>query len=207
MNAIDPAHDTQVAVVGMAARFPGAADIDGYRQRTLRGEGPGPVLEDAYAFDNAYFGLSPGEALITDPQQRVLLECVAHALQDAAVDPVRGEEVIGVYAGACTTAYAAHLRREIGRLPHADDWQIRIATGPDFLAARPAYKLGLTGPAVTVQGAGATMPIAVHSAVQALLAGDCTSPSPGRSRSAPRPTRPGVPRRPSAGAVSSSSSR
>ncbi|MCF3123104.1 type I polyketide synthase [Streptomyces arenae] len=173
MQAIDPEDDTRVAVIGTAARLPGAADADACHAQLARGDGPGPVLTDAHAFDNAYFGLSPGEAVITDPQARVLLECVTHALQDAAVNPARAGAVIGVYAGGSTTPYAAGLRRGIRRLPHADDWQIRIATGPDFLAARPAYKLGLTGPAVTVQGAGATMPLAVHHAVQALLAGDC----------------------------------
>nr|WSZ13608.1 type I polyketide synthase [Streptomyces canus] len=173
MDVTEPAGDGDVAVIGMAARLPGAPDMDAYRRQLLRGDEPDPVLQDAYAFDHTYFRLSPGEALITDPQHRILLECVTRSLHDAAVDPARADAVIGVYAGASTTAYAAALRREIGRLPNADDWQIRIATGPDFLAARPAYKLGLTGPSVTVQGAGATLPLAVHHAVQALLAGEC----------------------------------
>ncbi|MFD8462294.1 acyltransferase domain-containing protein [Streptomyces antimycoticus] len=173
MDTSDPADDRGVAVIGMVARLPGAPGIEAHQRHLVRGDEPDPALRDAYAFDHTYFGLSPGEALITDPQHRILLECVTHALQDAAVDPARADAVIGVYAGASTTAYAAGLRREIRRLPNADDWQIRIATGPDFLAARPAYKLGLTGPSVTVQGASATLPLAVHYAVQALLAGEC----------------------------------
>ncbi|MFD5751107.1 acyltransferase domain-containing protein [Streptomyces sp. NPDC127033] len=173
MHAMDPGDDTHVAVIGMAVRHPGAADAGAYREQLFRGVDPGAVLEHAHAFDHDFFGFSPGEALITDPQHRVLLECSQHALEDAGRDPERDKAVIGVYAGSGTSPHAAVLRREIRRLPHADDWQIRIATGPDFLAARPAYKLGLTGPAVTVQGAGATMLMAVHTAVQALLAGDC----------------------------------
>lgn len=173
-QATGPADDGfAVAVIGMAARFPGADGIAAYRDRWAQGARPGPLLEDADAFDHAFFGLSPGEALITDPQQRVLLECAQHALEDAACDPAREEGVVGVYAGCGSTPYAARLRREPHRLPFADDWQIRIATGADFLAARPAYKLGLAGPAVTVQGGAATMLLAVHTAVQGLLAGDC----------------------------------
>lgn len=174
MDAIDLDHDdSAVAIVGMAVRFPGADGIAAYQARSRPGFRRGPVLENADVFDHAFFGVSPGEALITDPQQRVLLECAQHALEDAACDPAREPGVIGVFAGCGVTSYAARLRREIRRLPFADDWQIRIATGADFLAARPAYKLGLAGPAVTVQAAGATMLLAVHSAVPALLVGDC----------------------------------
>ncbi|MXM68594.1 acyltransferase domain-containing protein, partial [Streptomyces sp. HUCO-GS316] len=72
-----------------------------------------------------------------------------------------------------TTAHAARLRRQAAGSPHIDDRQVRAATGADFLASRVAYKLGLTGPAVSVQAAGATALVAVHTAVQALLGGEC----------------------------------
>ncbi|WP_150130390.1 polyketide synthase, partial [Streptomyces sp. 150FB] len=180
MTTFEPeADETEIAVVGIAARFGQAADLDAYRGRVTDpapapGQpGAGRGLRDPYAFDHAFFGISPREAVIMDPQQRMLLECAHHALEDAAHDPAGDGAVIGIYAGGGSTGHAAALRRGAGGPAHLDDRQIRVGTGADFLASRVAYKLGSTGPAVTVQAAGATGLVAVHSAVQALLGGEC----------------------------------
>ncbi|MFJ5121788.1 acyltransferase domain-containing protein [Kitasatospora sp. NPDC088548] len=170
---VDP--DAHIAVVGLAARIGQADGLDAFRG--CRSAGPadptaGP-LADPYAFDHRFFGISPRESAILDPQQRLLLECAQHALEDAAHDPARDEAVVGIYAGGATTTHAARLRGRPAGAPPIDDRQIRAATGADFLASRVAYKLGLTGPAVSVQAAGATAPVAVHTAVQALLGGEC----------------------------------
>ncbi|MFF7450319.1 MULTISPECIES: acyltransferase domain-containing protein [unclassified Streptomyces] len=164
--------DVDIAVVGMAARFGQADDLHAFRER-LGATGAGERLRHPFAFDHAFFGISPREAVVMDPQQRMLLECAYHALEDAAHDPARDDAVIGVYAGGGTTTHAARLRRRGDLLAHVDDRQIRAGTGADFLASRVAYKLGFTGPAVTVQAASTTGPVAVHTAVQALLSGEC----------------------------------
>ncbi|MFF3911427.1 acyltransferase domain-containing protein [Streptomyces sp. NPDC001848] len=176
MTAWEPADgEAHVAVIGMAVRFGAADDLDTYRE-LLRGSGgadPAVPLVDAYAFDNRFFGISPRESALLDPQQRILLECAHRALEDAAHDPSGDKRVVGIYAGGSSTAHAARLRDRTDRLPYLDDRQVRASTGADFLAARAAYRLGLTGPAVSVQAAGATALVAVHTAVQALLGGEC----------------------------------
>jgi acyl transferase domain-containing protein len=95
------------------------------------------------------------------------------ALEDAGCDPGRYPGLIGVYAGCSDTGYAAILRSRRAELPDVTNWDIRVATGADFLSTRVAYKLGLHGPAVAIGAACATSLVAVHVAVQALLAGDC----------------------------------
>ncbi|MFJ9797190.1 acyltransferase domain-containing protein [Streptomyces sp. NPDC101145] len=175
MTVREPAEaDALVAVVGLAVRFGAAAGIEGFRAAARAPEGVDTrrPLADPYAFDHRFFGISPRESAQLDPQQRLLLECAHHALEDAGHDPSDGDRVVGIYAGGSTTRHAALLRRAADG-QEVDDRQIRAATGADFLAARAAYKLGLTGPAVAVQAAGATALVAVHTAVQALLGGEC----------------------------------
>ncbi|MFI6704136.1 type I polyketide synthase [Streptomyces sp. NPDC050509] len=193
---------THIAVIGMACRFPGAGDLDAFwRNLTdgvdtvtrsaplpVAGAGSGPVrdgsgpartyvparglLKDPEWFDAGYFGYSPREARIIGPQHRVFLECAVEALEHAGYDPQRHPGSIGVYGGGTDTSYAQLLRRP-GSAPAATDMEILLGNAVDYLVTRVAYKLGLRGPAVTVQAACATSLAAVHTAVQALLAGDC----------------------------------
>lgn len=167
--------ESLVAIVGMAARFGQAGDLHAYREllRTAGEEDVKGSLADPYRFDHTFFGISPREAVVLDPQHRFLLECAYHAMEDAAHDPSREDAVVGIYAGGASTAHAAQLRRRADLLPHVDDRQLRAATGADFLASRVAYKLGFTGPAVSVQAASCTALVAVHTALQALLGGEC----------------------------------
>ncbi len=188
-----------VAVVGLACRFPGAANAaefwsnlaGGVESITFFGpdgrpreQPPGEravgeevpafgLVADADRFDAAAFGCSPLEALMLDPQHRVFLECAREALEDAGYDPARYRGAIGLYAGGSETSYLSALRARRELLAGASDWQLRLATGVDFLTSRVAYKLGLRGPAVTVQTACSTSLVAIHLAAQALLAGDC----------------------------------
>ena len=126
---------TEVAVIGMAARFPGAADVPAYWENLRRGvesvrrfareelepspllpagawDRPefvpaGAVLDERLvdAMDHELFGFSPREAAWADPQQRVLLECAFAALEDAGYDPQRYAGKIAVYAGVGTSGH------------------------------------------------------------------------------------------------------
>ncbi|CAL9565334.1 type I polyketide synthase [Streptomyces sp. enrichment culture] len=186
-----------VAVIGMAGRFPGAADTEAFWRNLTDGLDtvtrqapqvfPGGaedgsdqtyvpargLLERGEWFDAAHFGMTPREAFLTDPQHRLFLECSADALEDAGQDPARCPGAVGVYGGSTETAYARTLlaRREL--LGGATEDEILLGTAPDFLAARTAERLGLRGPAVAVQAACATALVAVHLAARGLLAGDC----------------------------------
>ena len=94
-------------------------------------------------------------------------------MEDAGCDPSSYPGAIGVYGGSTETGYLDRLRAQRDRLPAVSDFQLRVATGIDFLTTRVAYKLGLRGPAVTVQTACSTSLVAIHLAAQALLAGEC----------------------------------
>ncbi|WP_229074955.1 beta-ketoacyl synthase N-terminal-like domain-containing protein [Actinoplanes sp. DH11] len=181
----DPGAVGHIAVIGMAGRFPGARHIDEFWQNLLDGKdsitrvGDGEavaargLLDDPEVFDAEYFGIPPAVARVINPQQRLFLQCAVEALENAGHDPVRHPGTVGVYAGGGENAYAQVLRSYLGVLPSLSEWEIRVGNGPDFLCSQVAHKLGLRGPAVTVQAGCATSLLAVHLAVQGLLAGDC----------------------------------
>ncbi|MGW2490904.1 type I polyketide synthase [Streptomyces sp. NPDC001606] len=175
--AVPVGEDRRVAVIGMAARFPGAPDVGAFWHNLRTGIcSVGEPLADADAFDAAFFGMTPEEARRTDPAHRLLLECCHHALEDgghahSADDGTR----IGVYAGCGMNLYGPqppyHSRAAATDDPVEAVGDLIGGQG-DFLATRVAYRLGLTGPAVTVQTACSTSLVAVHLAAQAVLTGD-----------------------------------
>ncbi|HEX8304139.1 MAG TPA: beta-ketoacyl synthase N-terminal-like domain-containing protein [Jatrophihabitans sp.] len=182
--------EAQLAVIGMAVRLPGARTLAEYWRNLAGGiesivELPAPegarhrpacgVLEDPDCFDAEFFGYAPREALIIDPQHRLFLECAWEALEHAGYDPARYPGPIGVYAGSSQTGYSGllHARRDSQLLADVAEFELRLGCGLDFLTTRASYKLGLRGPAVTVQTACSTSLVAIHLAGQALLAGEC----------------------------------
>ncbi|MEU6201545.1 beta-ketoacyl synthase N-terminal-like domain-containing protein [Streptomyces sp. NPDC047061] len=174
-----------VAVVGLAGRFPGAANVDelwrnlldGTDTITRDGRGAFGMLDSPARFDAAFFGYSPAEATTLDPQHRILLECAWHALENAGHDPRSVPGRVGVYAGTGQTDYPekliAHRDSAPARHELGSDYVIRLGSAVDFATSRISHRLRLTGPAVTVQTACSTSLVAVHTAIQGLLAGDC----------------------------------
>ncbi|MBS2962968.1 SDR family NAD(P)-dependent oxidoreductase [Actinocrinis puniceicyclus] len=193
-----PSH---VAITGMAGRFPEAPDIAAFWENLRNGReavsflteaqllesGVDPrqlaredyvkakgVLRDADLFDARFFGYSPREAQMLDPQHRLFLECVWEALESAGCDPAAFDGRIGVFAGSSLNSYLLFnvmaSRRDVAS--HGE-YQTLLANDKDFLATRASYKLGLTGPAMTVQTACSTSLTAVHLACQSLLNGEC----------------------------------
>jgi acyl transferase domain-containing protein/thioesterase domain-containing protein len=190
---------TAVAVIGMAGRFPGARNLDEFWVRLRDGVEcisffadeelmaagvPAEVLRDpryvkaagvlegADLFDAGLFGMSPAEAEILDPQQRLFLECAWEALEAAGYDSTNHRGRIGVFAGSRMSTYLAHVHSVPGLLRRVTPYQLLLANDKDHLATRTAYKLDLTGPCVTVQTACSTSLVAVHLAVQSLLGGE-----------------------------------
>jgi amino acid adenylation domain-containing protein len=195
----------EVAIVGMACRFPGAADIHAFWRNLCRGvesiarldgtsgrEGnaangtpnewsahpdyvpAAAVLPDVEMFDAAFFQLSPKEAMLLDPQHRLLLECTFEALEDAGYDPLGYEGRIGLFAGAGFSYYllqAALTRPQA--LANVSPLELLYASDKDYAATRVAYKLGLRGPCLTVGTACSTGLVAVHQACQAIAADEC----------------------------------
>ncbi|MGC7096117.1 beta-ketoacyl synthase N-terminal-like domain-containing protein [Amycolatopsis lurida] len=190
-----------IAVVGMSCRFPGADDperfwanltagvesISTFDPDELRAAGVDPallehpgfvprggVLGDIDRFDAAYFGYSPREAELIDPQQRLFLECAAGALDDSGYDPARFDGVAGIYAGVGLSSYMwNNIYPSESELADVSQMQMILSVDKDYLATRAAYKLDLRGPAVTVQSACSTSMVAIHLACQGLLTGEC----------------------------------
>ena len=195
-----------VAVVGMAGRFPGAADLDElwellsegregirfFSDQELLDAGVDPsrldddhyvkgrgALADPELFDADFFGLSPRDAQILDPQQRLFLETAWHALEDAGQAPGSNggsngaAPRVGVFAGASDNDYRRELLDNPEVLAAVGRFQIVLGNQLDYVATRLAYKLDLTGPALTVQTACSTSLVAVHMAARSLADGDC----------------------------------
>jgi acyl transferase domain-containing protein len=192
---------SEIAVVGLAGRFPGAAgpaelwdnlsrgvesvrrltdaELDEARvppaARRDRDFVPyGAPLDGAELFDAGFFGYSHREAEILDPQQRLFLECCWQALEDAGRDPAGVGVPVGVFGGATTSTYLIfHLASNPQVTAAVDPLQLLVANAADSLTTRVAYKLDLQGPSFTVQCACSTSLVAVHLACQSLLAEEC----------------------------------
>lgn len=197
--ALRPDLDGRIAIIGMAIRFPGADSVDQFwanlsagvhsvrrfTSQELAAAGlsgdlvpAAGVLSDIAGFDTGLFQLSAKEAALTDPAQRLFLECCHEALEQGGYAAPSSGRRIGVFAGSGMNLYPRHsyLQNNLAAGSGQDDpvtaMQTSIGTQPDFLATRVAYRLGLTGPALSVQTACSTSLVAVHLASQALRAGE-----------------------------------
>ncbi len=189
-----------IAIVGMAVRVPGSPDLESFWQNLLDGrEGirhfrpdeldpavpeeqrarPNFVpahgaLEHADRFDAAHFGVSAREAVLLDPQQRLMLELSISALEHAGIDHTRTSERVGVYAGTGNNAYALALRQENPELiRQVGEFATMLASEKDYVATRIANRLNLKGPALSIHTACSTSLVAVAQAWHALASGQC----------------------------------
>ncbi|MEN8444208.1 MAG: beta-ketoacyl synthase N-terminal-like domain-containing protein, partial [Cyanobacteria bacterium J06555_13] len=121
----------------------------------------------------AFFGFSPREAEILDPQQRLFLETAVEALETAGYDADRYPGSIGVYGGAGMNGYLLNLYSDAGVRDRVTPYELFISNDKDFLTTRVSYKLNLKGPSVDVQTACSSSLVAVHMACQSLLSGEC----------------------------------
>ncbi|GAA1397238.1 type I polyketide synthase [Kitasatospora putterlickiae] len=131
----------------------------------------GGFIDGAAEFDAEFFGISPREATAMDPQQRLLLESAWEALEDSGIDPhtLRGSST-GVFCGVGPSDYAA---MPAGALPEIEGFRLTGST-TSVVSGRMAYALGLEGPAVSVDTACSASAVALHLAVNALRAGECS---------------------------------
>ncbi|CAG0936135.1 phthiocerol/phenolphthiocerol synthesis type-I polyketide synthase E [Thermoflexales bacterium] len=191
----------EIAVIGMAGRFPGAGNIqdfwrnlrDGvesisfFSDQELSAQGVDSallqdvhyikargILDDIDHFDAPLFGFSPREAEIMDPQHRLFLQCAWEALEHAGYDPETYAGLIGVYAGVSASTYLLNNLAVNHELMQAvGGYQVMIGNDKDYLTTRASYKLNLEGPSLTLQTACSTSLVATHLACQGLLSGNC----------------------------------
>ncbi|MFB2772373.1 SDR family NAD(P)-dependent oxidoreductase [Pelatocladus sp. BLCC-F211] len=193
-------NESEIAIIGLAGRFPGAKNLDEFwynlqngiesisffTDEELLASGidaellsqsnhvkANAVIEDAELFDAAFFGFNPRDAEITDPQHRVFLECAWEALENAGYNSETYNGSIGVFAGSNLSGYLLNIYLNQNIKNSIDEHQLTIAGDKDYLATRTSYKLNLTGPSYTVQTACSTSLVAVHLACQSLLNGEC----------------------------------
>lgn len=190
----------EIAVVGMSGRFPGASSVQKYWENLRQGKesvrffareellaaGIDSAVIDAEdyvpahaavdgveEFDAEFFQLAARDADLLDPQQRLLLECAWEALEEAGHLGVDQPASVGVFTSVSFPQYLVRNLLTGTRLTEDERRTIAIWNDKDHTSTRISYKLGLTGPSVTVQTACSSSLVAVHQAVQALLAGDC----------------------------------
>lgn len=190
-----------IAIIGMAVRFPGADSVGAFwrnlregvesitffTDEELRAAGVEPaaladpdyvkangVLPGADRFDAAFFGLTPREAEITDPQHRVLLEVAWEAMERAGYDSGSMRGRVGVFAGAGLSTYLIkNLAPHRGLVESAGELALLLGNNKDFAPTRISYKLNLRGPSVSVNTACSTSLVATHLACQSLLDFHC----------------------------------
>lgn len=189
-----------IAIVGISVRLPGVSDADALwrqlrdgrdaqtaltdEQLLTAGVVPGTApwqdtvrraypLEGIDQFDAGFFGMSPREADILDPQQRIMLECCWQALEIggyAAPDPnIR----VGVFTGSSSSTYLRQVESTLGIANAFGDRMLRYANENDYLATRIAYACDLHGPAVNVQTACSSALVAAHVGCQSLFNHEC----------------------------------
>jgi len=190
----------EVAIIGMAGRFPGAGNIAEFKENLengiesiaffneaeLVGAGVEPALlkdpayvkahgflEDNDCFDALFFGYIPAEAIVMDPQIRLFHQCCWEALENAGYDPFTYEGLIGLYAGASHSMKWEALTIASGKSRELGDFAAYQLANKDFLVTRVSYKLNLKGPSVIVQSACSTSLVAVEAACRDLQAGKC----------------------------------
>src|SRR5262245_11153306 len=196
-----PRRHVDIAIIGLSCRFPGAATAEEYwnnlcagvesvtffadQELVTAGIDPSlvanpnyvkaaPILRDVDMFDASFFGYSPKDAALMDPQQRLFLEVSWEAFENAGYDPAGYPGKVGVLStgGGVVATYL------LAKLHHADfpgqtASTSHINNDKDFLSTRVSFKLNLTGPSFTIQSACSSSLVAVHQACQNLRFNEC----------------------------------
>ncbi|MFB2772380.1 SDR family NAD(P)-dependent oxidoreductase [Pelatocladus sp. BLCC-F211] len=190
----------EIAIIGINGRFPGAKNVEQFWKNLRDGlesishftdeellatgidqdllNDPNyvkaaSIIEDIELFDAAFFGFTPREAEITDPQHRLFLESAWEALESAGYDSELYDGKIGVFAGVTNSNYLfINLASNEELIQSVDALNIFIGNEKDNLSTQTSYKLNLTGPSINVQNNCSTSLIAVHLACQSLLNGE-----------------------------------
>ncbi|HYC30120.1 MAG TPA: polyketide synthase, partial [Chitinophagaceae bacterium] len=187
----------EIAIIGMAGRFPGAANVREFWSNLIAGKESiqflseeelrniqnvkhpdfvptkGGHIDNLDWFDAAFFNYTPKEAEIMDPQFRLFHECVWNALEDAGYAKDGYNGLIGLYAGASGNFQWQKKLKESKKYANRKGLTSIQFVERDFLPTLVSYNLNLKGPSYNVQTACSTSLVAVHLACQAILNGEC----------------------------------
>ena len=194
-NAAEP-----VAIIAMAGRFPGAKDVEAFWDNLCAGResitffgadqldpsipaeqrndpayvAARGIVDGVEDFDAAFFGMSPREAELMDPQQRIFLELCWECLERGGYVPDEQELPVGVFGGMHNATYfQRHISTRPDLVEKLGAFQVMLSNEKDYLATRIAHKLNLTGPAISMNTACSTSLVAICQAFDALRAGHC----------------------------------
>lgn len=191
----------EIAVIGIAGRFPGAKNIlefwdnlkNGIESITFLSDeeldevgvdlelrnnpdfvnSKGGILEDKELFDASFFDYLPREAEVLDPQIRIFHEVAWEALEDAGYAPNRYNGLIGFFGGATYDVTWPVLCQLSGKSEAIGHFAASQLSYKDYLCTHTSFKLNLKGPSVSVHTACSTSLVAIHLACQAILNGEC----------------------------------
>lgn len=193
--------NTDIAIIGMAARFPGANTIAELWQVLSEGrettsfftdEEIDPsvpyeiktapnyvkargIVENCEGFDAAFFGINSKVAELMDPQHRAFLELAWEALETSGHLPGKYNGLVGVFAGVGNnTYYTNNVISNIDKIENVGRFMVATVNEKDYIATRTAYELNLTGPAVSVHSACSTSLLAIAQAADSIRNGQCS---------------------------------
>jgi len=189
-----------IALIAMAGRFPGAADVEQFWDNLMAGRESisffddatldagvsaalradplyvraRGVIDDIEQFDASFFGINPKEAELMDPQQRIFLEICWECLERGGYVPDQAPGPVGIYGGMYNASYfQRHVSTRPDLVEMIGEFQVMLANEKDYITTRVANKLNLTGPAVSVHTACSTSLVAIAQAFFALRTGQC----------------------------------
>src|SRR5262245_1989893 len=196
-----PSRNVDIAIIGMSCRFPGADTAEEFwtnlcngvesvtffsdQELASAGVAPSlvanrnyvkaaPILRDVEMFDAAFFGYSPKDAALMDPQHRLFLEVCWEAFENAGYEPSGYPGRVGVLStgGGIVSSYLLAKLHHVD-LPGQTASTSHINNDKDFLSTRVSFKLNLRGPSFTIQSACSSSLVAIHQACQSLRFNDC----------------------------------
>ena len=189
-----------IAIIGMAGRFPGSNTIEEFWSLLSEGreaisffnndeiDASVPssikndpayvkargVIDGADTFDADFFGFNPRSAELMDPQQRMFLEIAWEVLENSGHLPEKYNGSVGVFAG---TGYNTYFTNNVLAHPElverTGQFNVRLLNEKDYIATRTAYQLNLKGPAVAVYSACSTSLLAIAQAVSSIRDRQC----------------------------------
>lgn len=211
-------HGEGIAVIGMSSRLPGSSNpfdfwsnlvngtesISFFTEEELIAAGADPnviklpnyvgaqgVMQDIEYFDADFFGYSPREAEIMDPQVRVFHEVVWQALEDGGYNPHKYPRPIGLFGCASPNLFWEALVAASGKTKILGELASEQLFNKDYMNTRVAYKLNLTGPAVSVYTACSSSLVAIHYACESLHRRECEMALAGSVTISPLPNKVG----------------
>ena len=185
-------NNSDIAIIGISGRFPGAKNIEELWQNLINGKesilfnqnkdnindpnfvNASALLNDTFNFDSQFFNFSNDEACKTDPHSRLALTCAWEAFEDAGYNPTENNDSVGVFIGAAASYY---LLNNI--LPTIKDNKIIYQHNEyfyncsDYISTIISYKLNLKGPSLTLHSFCSSSSSAIHYSCRSILDNEC----------------------------------